>query len=86
MKVFYCQNLKPGCSGIIIVAANSIDEAIEAASANEFTKKYFEDDTIFPREWWHEHPKLSASNSNPNILFLTVSDKDPVDYIVYIPS
>ena len=86
MKVFYCQNLKPGYSGIIIVAANSIDEAIEAAKNNEFSKQYFEDDTFFPREYWHEHPKLSASNVNPNILFVSISDKEPLDYIVFIPN
>lgn len=84
MKVYGCKRNGGYSGGLIIVAANSLDEAFETFATNEIykwmidwydfqTEEYTEDVTkvdsnIYPRDDWFEIPELVANVDNPRVI------------------
>lgn len=84
MKVFGCKRSGGYSGGLIIVAANSLDEAFEIFAKDDRyewmtewfdfdTGKIIEDITIvdsdtYPRDNWFEMPELVANVDSPRII------------------
>lgn len=75
MKVFCCKNQYPYGGGLILVAANTIEEAFSIASINEDTNWLFYkmesgelvSDT-YPINEWFEVEHLSTDLSEPQVI------------------
>lgn len=84
MKVFGCKRSGGYSGGLIIVAANSLDEAFETFAKNgryEWMIKWFDFDTskiiedvtkvdsnTYPRDDWFEIPELVANVDSPRVI------------------
>lgn len=75
MKVFCCKNQYPYGGGIIMVAANSKEEAFLVAARDkdvkwEFYETKFGDPVsdIYPISEWYEEERLSSSLTEPAVI------------------
>ena len=84
MKVFGCKRSGGYSGGLIIVAANSLDEAFETFAKDdrcEWMVEWFDFDTgiviedvtkvdsnTYPRDNWFEIPELVANVDNPRVI------------------
>ena len=84
MKVFGCKRSGGYSGGLIIVAANSLNEAFETFAANkiyEWMIDWFDFDTgkiiedvakvdsnAYPRDNWYEIPELVANVDSPRVI------------------
>ena len=84
MKVFGCKRSGGYSGGLIIVAANSLDEAFETFAKDdryEWMIEWFDFDTdtviedvtkvdsnTYPRDDWYEIPELEANVDSPRVI------------------
>lgn len=84
MKVFGCKRSGGYSGGLIIVAANSLDEAFETFArddryewmigwfdfeTNQFTEDVTKvDSNTYPRDDWYEIPELVANVDSPRVI------------------
>ena len=74
MKVFGCEMQGGYAGGIILVAARSVDEAFEVASANKdcgYLFFFLGAEIIcdsYPKEKWHEFEHLSCDYTEPQVI------------------
>ena len=84
MKVFGCKRSGGYSGGLIIVAANSLDEAFETFAANKIyewmidwfdfeTNQFTEnvkkvDSNTYPRDNWFNIPELVANVDSPRVI------------------
>ena len=75
MKVFGCT--RDGCysGGIILVAANSIEEAIDVyRNDSDYNYQWYEDEDgylycdCYPFKKWREYPQLSYNGDEPCVI------------------
>lgn len=74
MKVFGCTMQGRYRGGLILVAANSIEEAFKVASQSQFSY-WFEDtedgvttSSFYPFEYWMEFSELSCTYTEPQVI------------------
>lgn len=75
MKVFCCKNQEPYGGGLILVAANTKEEAFSVASVDEDTKWFFYKkesgelvSDAYPKNEWFEVEHLSTDLSESQVI------------------
>ena len=75
MKVFCCRNQYPYGGGIIMVAANSMEEAFSVAAKDKDVRwEFYETESgkpasdIYPISEWYEEERLSSGLTEPTVI------------------